>query len=35
MTDPRKRSNLRLALILGSIALFFFVAVIAKRLFAA
>jgi hypothetical protein len=28
---PDKRKNLRLALILGSIALVFFVAVIAKR----
>jgi hypothetical protein len=33
--DPKKQSNLRLALILGSIALVFFVAVIAKRLLAA
>jgi len=32
MADPRKQNNLRLALILGSIALVFFVAVIAKRL---
>ena len=33
--DPKKQGNLRLALILGSIALAFFVAVIAKRLLAA
>jgi len=31
MTDQKKPNNLRLALILGSIALVFFFAVIAKR----
>ncbi|XLZ73073.1 cytochrome oxidase small assembly protein [Massilia sp. SR12] len=31
MSDPKKPNNLRLALILGSVALVFFAAVIAKR----
>jgi hypothetical protein len=35
MSDPQKQNNLRLALILGTIALVFFMAVIAKRLLAA
>jgi len=32
MSDPKKQSNLRLALILASIALVFFLSVFAKRL---
>jgi hypothetical protein len=31
MSDPKKPNNMRLALILGSVALVFFAAVIAKR----
>ncbi|MES2257874.1 MAG: cytochrome oxidase small assembly protein [Pseudomonadota bacterium] len=32
MSEPKKPNNLRMALILGSIALVFFVSVFAKRL---
>ncbi|WP_229474593.1 cytochrome oxidase small assembly protein [Pseudoduganella lurida] len=32
MTDPKKGSNLRLALILGGLALLFFVSVFVKRI---
>lgn len=31
MSDPKKPNNLRMALILGSIALVFFISVFAKR----
>ena len=32
MSDPRKPNNLKTALLLAAVALFFFVAVIAKRI---
>jgi hypothetical protein len=31
MSDPKKRNNLKTGLIIGAIALFFFVAVFVKR----
>jgi hypothetical protein len=33
MNQPEKKSNLRLALILGSVALIFFAGIVAKKFF--